>query len=427
MLWLASITFAFFLLTGMPVVFSLGLSSMIALFVASDLPLLVVPQRMVGQVDSFALLAVPFFIFAGEVMGCGGISRRLILLASCFVGHLRGGLAMVCVLSSMLFAGVSGSTAADASAIGSIQIPAMLKRGYARGFVVSVQAAAATVGPIIPPSTVAIIYASIANVSTGALLLAGIIPGIMMGLALMVVAYIFSIRLGYPVEKKATLRDTGRSLIDSIWALGVPVIILGGITFGICTATESGAVAAIYALFVSIFVYRELSFKELPQLFLRSAITTSLVMIVIAAASIFSWIMAVENFSFYVAKGLFLISTNRMVVLFMMLGVMLAIGCIMEIVAASIIMIPVLYPIAQQFGFNDIHFAMLIMVTMATGAATPPIGVTLYITLAIGKTPISEVGKYIWFFIAAIIFILIILALVPSLVTIVPQWAGMIK
>jgi C4-dicarboxylate transporter DctM subunit len=420
MLWVAIILFIAALVAGMPVVFALGLSGVVALFVASDLPLMLVPQRIVGTIDSFTLLAVPFFIFAGEVMERGGVSRRLIHLASCFVGHVRGGLAMVCVLSSMIFAGISGSTAADASAIGSIQIPAMIKRGYKPGFVAAIQSAAATMGPIVPPSSLAIIYGSIANVSIGKLFLAGFIPGIMICIALMFVGYVYSIRLGYPVERRGTLRETLKALLDSIWALFVPVIILGGIVSGMFTATESGAIAAVYALFVAMVIYRELSFKDLPQLILKAAMTTSLVMIVIGTAGVFSWIMASENLPFYLTDGLLRVSKNPTVVLLLILAFMLAIGCVMEIVAASIIMIPVLYPIANQLGFNDVHFAMLIMMTMAIGAITPPIGVTLYITLGIAKTPISEVNRYIWVFMVPLLFVLLVAALVPRLVTILP-------
>ena len=421
MLWIAIFSFASFVLVGMPVAFALGLSSTVAIFTASDLPLMVVPHRLIGMIDSFTLLAVPFFIFAGEVMERGGISRRIIRVAASLVGHLQGGLAMVCVLSSMLFAGISGSTAADASAIGSIQIPAMIQKGYSRGFVAAIQSAAATMGPIIPPSSIAIIYGSIANVSIGALFLAGIIPGVLICVILMIVGYVYSVKLGYPVEERATLKETWRSLLDAIWALFVPVIILGGIVSGVFTATESGAVAAIYAVFVAMVVYRELSYKELPQLFLKAAMTTSLVMIVIGTAGIFGWIMANENLPVIFRDGLLRVSTNRTVILFLILLFMLGIGCVMEIVAASIIMIPVLYPIARSLGFDDVHFAMLIMMTMAIGAVTPPVGVTMYITIGIAKTSVSEVNRYIWPFIGVLVFVLIIAALIPPVVTLIPN------
>lgn len=422
MILMVSIMFCLLLLTGMPVGFGLGLSSAIALYATSDLPLEMVVQRMVAMVDTFTLMAIPFFVFAGEVMERGGISQRLITFVSCLVAHLRGGLAMVCILASMIFAGCTGSSAADASAIGSIQVPAMIKKGYAPGFVVSVQAAAATMGPIIPPSTLAIIYGAMANVSIGALFLAGIIPGVMIGLGLMVVAYIYSGLLGYPTEKKATLRETLKSILDAGWALFVPVIILGGIISGVFTATESGAIAAFYALFVAMVIYRELSYKELPEVFLRAGLTTAMVTIVIAGAGVFGWIMANENVPTLFVNWLLGVSSNRTVMLLLVLAFMVLLGCVFEILAAAIILIPVLYPIAKQLGINEIHFAMLIMMTVALGAVTPPVGVTLYVTLGLAKAPLSCVYRYIWPFIFLIVAVILLCALVPPLVTVIPSW-----
>ena len=421
MLTVAVLSFVVLLLTGMPVVFALGASSMLAIFIASPIPLILIPQRMVGQIDSFTLLAVPFFILAGTVMEQGGISRRLVRFAACLVGHLRGGLAMVCVLSSMIFAGISGSSAADASAIGALLIPAMIARGYSRPFVASLQSAAATMGPIIPPSSLAIIYGAIANVSIGKLFLGGVVPGLMIGLALMVCASLYSRQLGYPVEERATLKETWQSFCASSGALVVPVIILGGIMSGIFTATESGAVAAVYALAISLFGYRELKFTDLPAVFLKSTLTTALVMIVIGSAGVFGWILANENLPNIFRDALLALTTDRWVALFIMLGLMLAIGCVMEIVAGGIIMIPVLYPIAQYFGFDDVHFAVLIMMTMAIGAVTPPVGVTLYIVLGIAGTPLSSTYRYIWVMVGVLIAVLVLCALFPALVTFLPE------
>lgn len=421
MLWIAIGSFTLFMLIGMPIVFALGASSMLALALASDLPLMLVAQRMVAQVDSFTLLAVPFFVLAGTVMEQGGISLRLVRVANCLVGHFRGGLAMVCVLSSMIFAGVSGSTAADASAVGAILIPAMILRGYSRPFAASLQAAAATMGPIIPPSSIAIIYASIVNVSIGKLFVGGIIPGIMIGVALMITVYFYAIKLGYPVEERATLKETLASVRAAFWALLVPLIILGGIVSGVFTATESGAIAAVYALVVAMGIYRELSWRELPKVFLRSALTTAMVMIVISAAGVFAWILANENVPELARRFLTGVTDNATVALFLMLALMLAIGCVMEIVAAAIIMIPVLYPIARYFGFDDTHFAVLIMMTMAIGAVTPPVGVTLYITLGLAQTSLSSVNRYIWPMVAVLFAVLFVCALVPPLITFIPD------
>lgn len=422
MLSIAIISLAVFMLIGMPVVFALVASSVLALALGSELPLMIVAQRMLGQVDSFTLLAVPFFVLAGVIMEQGGISARLVRFASTLVGHYRGGLAMVCVLSSMIFAGVSGSSAADASAIGSILIPAMIARGYDRAFVASLQASAATMGPIIPPSSLAIIYGAIANVSIGQLFLGGIVPGLMVGLALMIMTQFYSTRLDYPVEAKATWGERWRAFCGSLWALVVPFLILGGIISGVFTATESGAIAAVYALFAAMVIYRELHWRDLPKVFLQASLTTALVMIVIAAAGAFSWILASENLPGVARDFLLSVSTDRTVILFMILAIMLLIGCVMEIVAAGIIMIPVIFPIARQFGFDDVHFGMLIIMTMAIGAVTPPVGVTLYITLGIADTTLSAVNKYIWPMCGVLLLILVTCALFPPLVTFVPNF-----
>ncbi|MCC6531212.1 MAG: TRAP transporter large permease subunit [Burkholderiales bacterium] len=421
LLTIALVAFVAYLLIGMPVLFALAGSSILALAFASDLPLMLVAQRMVAQIDSFTLLAVPLFVLAGTIMEQGGISERLVRFASCLVGHFRGGLAMACVLSSMIISGVSGASAADASAIGSILIPAMIARGYSAPFAASIQASAATMGPMIPPSNLAIIYAVIANVSIGKLFVGGIVPGLMICVSLIIAAHFYAIKLGHPVEPRATLKQTFTAMREASWALVAPVIILGGIVSGVFTATESGAIAIVYALIVSMFIYRELSVRALIQAFLSSALTTSMVMLVIAAAGVFSWILANENVPDMARRFLLGVSDNRYVILLLILVLMLAIGCVMEIVAAGIIMIPVLYPIANHFGFDPVYFAVLIMMTMAIGAVTPPVGVTLYVTLGIGQTSLSSVNRYIWPMVAILVTILFICALFPPLITFLPD------
>jgi len=421
LLTIAIVSFVLYLLIGMPILFALVGSSILALGLASDLPLMLVAQRMVAQVDSFTLLAVPLFILAGTLMEQGGISERLVRFTSCLVGHYRGGLAMTCVLSSMIISGVSGASAADASAIGAILIPAMIARGYSPPFAASIQAAAATMGPMIPPSNLAIIYAVIANVSIGKLFLGGVVPGLMIGISLVIAAHFYAIKLGHPVEKKATFAETVASARESVWALLAPVIILGGIMSGVFSATESGAIAIVYALIVSTLIYRQMSWRKLVQAFLSSALTTAMVMLVIAAAGIFSWILANENVPALMQKFLLDLSDNRYVILFVILALMLMIGCVMEIVAAGIIMIPVLYPIARHFGFDDTYFAVLIMMTMAIGAVTPPVGVTLFVTLGIAQTSLSSVTRYIWPMVGILILILVICALFPPLITWLPD------
>jgi tripartite ATP-independent transporter DctM subunit len=421
MIWIAFGALAVFMFGGMPIVFALGLSSVVAIYFGSDLPMMLVAQRIVGQIDTFALLAVPFFVLVGEIMDRGGMARQLVRVSECIVGHFRGGLAHVCILASMLFAGITGSSAADASAVGSILIPAMEKRGYGRPFAAALTAGAAVMGPIVPPSTLAIIYSSITNISVGKLFLAGIVPGILVGISLMLaVRFIYADKLKLPIEPRATGWDLVAAIREAGWALVVPVMIIGGILSGIFTATESGMVVVLYSLFVSMVIQRKLRPSDLPELFLRASMTSGIVMIVIASAGPFAWILASENLPILLRDFLLGISSNRYVVLFLILTLMLVVGCVMEIVPAGIIMIPVLHPIAQSFQFDPIHFALLIVMVMAVGAVTPPMGVTTYITLSIAKTTLRETSRYLVPFIGVIVLVIALVAVFPPLATLIP-------
>ena len=424
MLTATILSFVVILLAGMPIVFALGLAATIGLVFDGTLPLTIIPQRMTGQIDTFALLAVPFFVLAGEPMEHGGISKRLVQMVSAFMGHLRGGLAMVCVISSMIFAGITASSAADAAAIGAILIPAMIRQGYSPQFCASVQAASATMGPIIPPSTLAIIYASITGVSVGSLFLAGLVPGVLMGLALLFLARHYAIRMVDVREDRADLRTRLTSLRAAVWALFVPVIILGGILSGIFTATESGAMAVIYALFVGLFVYKELKLADLPDIFVRATIITGMVMIVLAAAGIFAWILVTQNLPRIAGDFLMVVTQDAGLILLIIIVFMLFIGMVMEIVAAGIIMIPVLAPIGMAMGFNDVHFGMVLMMTMALGAVTPPVGVTLFVAMGIAGARLSEVNRYIWPMVFVLAGVVILVAYIPEVALFVPRLFG---
>ena len=424
MLTATILSFVVILLAGMPIVFALGLAATIGLVFDGTLPLTIIPQRMTGQIDTFALLAVPFFVLAGELMEHGGISKRLVQMVSAFMGHLRGGLAMVCVISSMIFAGITASSAADAAAIGAILIPAMIRQGYSPPFCASVQAASATMGPIIPPSTLAIIYASITGVSVGSLFLAGLVPGVLMGLALLFLARHYAIRMVDVREDRTDLRTRLTSLRAAVWALFVPVIILGGILSGIFTATESGAMAVIYALFVGLFVYKELKLADLPDIFVRATIITGMVMIVLAAAGIFAWILVTQNLPRIAGDFLMVVTQDAGLILLIIIVFMLFIGMVMEIVAAGIIMIPVLAPIGMAMGFNDVHFGMVLMMTMALGAVTPPVGVTLFVAMGIAGARLSEVNRYIWPMVFVLAGVVILVAYVPEVALFGPRLFG---
>jgi len=421
MLTLLFLSFLILLFLGTPVAFAMGISSLLALFFLSHLPQTLVITRMFVGVDSFPLMAIPFYILAGELMEKGGISSRLVRFSSSLVGHFRGGLAMVAVLASMIFAGISGSAAADASAIGSIMVPAMIKKGYRKDFVVSIQASAAAIGPIIPPSILMIIYGSISGVSIGAMFMGGFIPGILIGLVLMAGVYIFATKEGYTGEARATLSQVGKSFKDALLALVLPLIIIGGILSGIFTATEAGVVAAVYAFLVSFLLYRELKLSMMRQILVSSALTSAMVMLIISCASIFGWLLARQGFPELAVSGLLSLSQNPAVVLLLVIFFLLILGCFIEVVAATIILVPVLHPIATQFGFDPIHYAVIIVITLVIGGVTPPVGILLYITCGLAKVKLSEVSKTVWPFVALMIAILLLAAYVPSLVLFIPN------
>jgi tripartite ATP-independent transporter DctM subunit len=422
MLALLGVSFAILLLVGMPVAFAMGASSVLALVLSgSFIPLEVVPQRMFVMVDSFPLMAIPFFILAGEAMERGGISLRMIRFATALVGHWRGGLAQVDVVGSMIFSGISGSSVADASAIGSIMEPAMIRKGYPRGFAAAIEAASAAIGPIIPPSIIMIIYGSITGVSIGALFLAGVVPGFLIGAGLMFVTWLYALRFGWKGEPRNSLYQVWLAFLDSFWALLAPFIIIGGIIFGVFTATEAGVVAVVYALFVALFVYREIGLRDLRGIFLRAALTTATVMIIIAAAGIFGWLLAIEQVPQHAVGVIRGITENPIFVLFLVLALVLLVGCFVDVTAAAIMLIPVLYPLGPQFGFDPIHFALVLCMAFVIGGITPPIGILLYVTMSIARASMRESVYYLWPYLAIEIVVLIAMALLPGAVLFLPR------
>ena len=419
MLFLMLGIFFVFLFLGMPVSFCMLFAGIIAIIGIGDISLLMVPQKLFLSLNSFPMMAVPFFILAGQIMNTGGITKRLVNLSKALIGHFRGGLAQVNILTSMLFAGISGSASADAAAIGAVLIPTMVEDGYDRPFSVGVTASSACIGPIIPPSIVMVIYGSLTNLSIAALFLAGMIPGILIGLMLMVVVFIYARKRGYRSHAKASFIIVLRSFKEAFWALLAPFIIIGGILSGAFTATEAGVVACVYSFIVGKFIYKELSLMQIKEVVLASAITTSVAMIIISGASIFGWVLAYEQFSSALVAGLLKISSNPMVIYLLLVALLLLIGLCIEGLAAMIIFIPVLTPVATQMGYDPIHFALIVIITILIGTVTPPVGLQLYIACAVAGIPVSRAT--IWAFVAAMVAVLLILLFVPSLVTFIPN------
>ncbi len=404
------------ILLSFPISLSIGIATTAA-FVKSHLPLYMIDQRMFSGVDSYMLLAVPLFMFAGNLMDQGGLSKRIVRLAESMVGHLRGGLAISAILSSMLFAGVSGSAAADTAAIGSILIPSMIKRGYDRNFAASVVASGGSIGVIIPPSIPMIIYGFITGLSIGKLFIAGILPGILIGVSLSLVAVIFSDNT-HKAKNGFELKEFTSALKDSVWALGTPIIVIGGILGGIFTATESAACAVFYSLIVGTFIYREINFKNLYKSALNSIITSSVILIIIAVATVFSWYLSMNNIQLILEKTFLGFSNNKIVLILIVNLFLLIMGTFVETTASLVLFVPVFAPILSQIGINPITSGVMIVTNLAIGMLTPPLGICLIVSSAIAESSIVKLSKAVFPFLVVMILDLLIISFFEPLTTI---------
>jgi C4-dicarboxylate transporter DctM subunit len=419
-----SLSFIFLLSIGTPIAFCIGISGLAGLIQLGDIPLLLIPHMMFQGTDSFPLLAVPFFVLAGALMNAGGITRRLVNFANLLVGHVRSGLALVNVVASMFFAGVTGAAVADTSAIGSVLIPAMKKEGYAVDFSAAITAASSTMGPIIPPSIPMIIYGVSAEQSIGALFLAGIIPGLLVGLALMAVAYFSKSQLQVPSGSRgeaATWRSLLLGVKDGLLALFMPAFILGGILAGIFTPTEAAAVSVLYAFFVGRFVYNELSWHQLPALMRESLVVTAVIMFIIANAAIFGWLVAAlqlpQNIIGLLTAGI----SSRWLILILINLFLLLVGTFMETTASLIILTPVLLPLAKQIGLDPIHFGTIMVLNLVIGLTTPPLGVCLFVSSGIAGISLEKISRAMIPFLFAAIVVLLLVTYIPSLSMWIPQ------
>lgn len=418
MIALLLVSFLALLFLGMPVAYAMALAGVLAVIALGDVSLMLVPQRMLLSLNSFPLLAVPFFILAGDLMNVGGITRRLVLFAQALVGHFRGGLGHVTVVAEMFLSGVSGSASADAVAIGTVMIPAMKQAGYPPPFAAGLVASAATLGPIIPPSIVMVIYGAMTGVSIGAMFLGGLIPGVLVGGGLMGIVWWYARRHDWPREPRVSGREVWRRFRDAVWALLPPVIIIGGILSGIFTATEAGVVACVYSLLVGFLVYRELTWAKVWEILLNSAITTAVPMIILAGASIFGWVLARQRFANTMVDFITDVTASPFVAYLIIVAILLFIGLFIEALAAILIFVPVLLPIGQHFGFDPVHYALVIIIAMLIGTVTPPVGLQLYIASAISRVPVPEV--VVWPFVGSMIVVLVLIIALPWTVTWIP-------
>ncbi|WP_079477586.1 TRAP transporter large permease [Halobacillus salinus] len=409
-------SFAILLLLSVPIGIALGLATMVTIFYSGTIPVEFLMKELVTSVDSFPLMAVPFFILAGEIMGKGGISERLFNFANALVGNKTGGFAMATIVTCMFFAAISGSGPATVAAIGGIMIPAMVRQGYDKKFATATVAAAGSIGVIIPPSIPMVIYGVVGSASIGDMFIAGIIPGLIVGAALMIWAYLYSRKNNYKGSgEKSTLADVGKTFWEAKWALVIPVIILGGIYGGIFTPTEAAVIAVVYGLIAGLLLYRELKVKDLPKVLADSALTTATVLIIVGSATAFGRLLTIEQIPAQVANFLLSISDNQIVIILLITLLLLVVGCFMDTLAAIIILTPILLPIATNIGYDPIHFGIIMVVNLAIGFITPPLGVNLFVGSGISGLSIEKLSKAIIPYFLAMIFALLMITFIPEL------------
>ncbi|HOA15485.1 MAG TPA: TRAP transporter large permease [Bacillota bacterium] len=418
--------FAFFItmLAGIPVGFGLGIGSLVTLLV-KGYSLSTIAARMFTGVDNFPIMAIPFFCIAGDLMSETGITQRLVKFADTLVGHIRGGLGHVNVVAECFFSGITGSAIADASALGSMLIPSMVEKGFDVGFSAAVVASASVIGPIIPPSIPFVVYGLITGVSVGGLFMAGMVPGIVLAIGLMIVIYIISIRRGYPANsRRATVKEVLVATYKALVALAMPMIILGGIMAGIFTATEASAVAVMYALFIGFVVFRNLDIKKIPRLLINSSRTMGIVFLVMATANIFNWLMAIEQVPQKVALALTSQVTSPALLLLIINAVLLVLGCFMEGTAAMILTVPIILEIMKGSGVHPIMLGIIVVLNLMIGLITPPLGLSLYVSCSMAKISLDRISKQIWPFVLVEVIVLLLVTYIEPISMWLPRLTG---
>ena len=420
MIWIVLFVFIVGLVVRFPIAFSLGLSCLVYILF-EGIPLVILPMKMYSGIDVFVLLSVPGFILAGNLMNHGGLTEKIIAFCNHLLGHIRGGLALANVGASMLFAGISGTAVSDTASIGSVMIPAMKKEGYGEGFACAITAASSTVGPIIPPSVPMIIAATLSGLSVGKLFLAGAIPGFLLGVGLMLVAYFISRRENYPKHPRSSLRQIAKGFVDTFWALLMTLIILFGIIGGVFTPTEASIIAVLYAFLVGFIVYKKLNFKNIQVIILDSMKTSASLMVLIGFANLFGWILITERLPQLVSAEILNFTTNKYVVLLLINVLLIFVGTFMETVAALLILFPILLKVAVTVGVDPIHFAVIAVLNLIIGLTTPPVGVCLFVASSIGKISIGKVSKASLPFVMVSLIVLFFVTLFPELSLFLPR------
>ncbi len=420
MIWALVIIFVVCLVLRYPIAFALGISCL-AYLLLKGIPLIIVPAKMYSGIDVFVLLSIPGFILAGNLMNQGGLTEKIITFCNHLLGHIRGGLSLVNIGASMLFAGISGTAISDTASLGSVMIPAMKKEGYDVDFSCAITAASSTVGPIIPPSVPMIIAATLSGLSVGKLFLAGAIPGLLLGVGLMLVAYIIAKRKNYPKHPRSSFSQIARGFVDTFWSLLMTFIILFGIIGGIFTPTEASVIAVIYALVIGRFVYGKLNFKNVQIVVLDSMKTSASLMILVGFANLFGWILITEQIPQTISSEILGFSDNKYVVLLLINLLLIVVGTFMETIAALLILFPILLKVALAVDVDPIHFAVIAVLNLIIGLTTPPVGVCLFVASSIGKVSIGKVSKAGFPFLLVSIVVLVLVTLFPSISLFLPN------
>ncbi|KIX13757.1 TRAP transporter large permease [Dethiosulfatarculus sandiegensis] len=422
------ISFFILALIGLPVGIVVGLTTVLGfLYLGNDMFLSMLSQRMFSAMDSFTFLALPFFLLAGEIMNKVGLTTRLVDFSNLFFGRLKGGLAQVNIVTSIIFGGISGAAVADTAALGSIFIPAMTKQGYDKPFSTAVTVASSIIAPIIPPSIIMVLYGAIMEVSIAGLFAAGIVPGLMIGVALMILTRYMAVKRNYPTNpEKMTVKNITRRTKGAIWALLMPIVILGGILGGLVTPTEAAAVAVGLALFVGLVVYRNISFKELYNVFLRSAVTIGVITLLLSCASVLAWFLAIEQIPELVAKGFMALSDNRYVILLLINLFLILVGMFMDIGPSLLILGPILAPLAINLGVHPLHFGIMMCVNLNIALMTPPMGGCLFMGMVVSDLKLGTLVKALWPFILVEFAVLALVVYVPAITMTVPRWLGFV-
>lgn len=422
------LAFLVLVVVGLPISFAVGVASVVATFLLPGVDNATIVQRMLTAINTFPLLAVIFFVFAGVLMAKGGIARRLVLMAEVLVGWLPGSLAQIVCVASMFFGGVTGSAVAEVSSIGAMMIPAMEKDGYSRRFATAIVLMAATMGPIIPPSIGMIVYAHVAgNVSIAALFMAGVIPGVLIGVSLMVASFVHGKLYHQKQLPVIPPREKVKRVIDGAAGVFTMVIILGGIISGVFTATEAGAAASVYALILTVFVYKEIKISELPEIMWECCLTNAVVMLLIATCSVFSWILTYENLPTLLADNFFNLIQTKWAFLLLLNLFLLVVGMFIDMTPALIMLVPMLMPLAAKFGIDLIHLGLIMVINLSFGLTTPPVGTALFVALKVGKISMDKLLPPLLPLLACMLVVLFFVTYVPESYAWLPRGFGLMK